>query len=66
MKLATRREWLARTAVTVGSLLPYLPALSLSHIFVTDDVFTSDIYNGELPARVLIGHLIAAGQAPVW
>ena len=66
MKLATRREWLARTAVTVGSLLPYLPALSLSHIFVTDDVFTSDIYNGELPARVLTGHLIAAGQAPVW
>lgn len=66
MNQATSREWLARTAVTIGSLLPYFPVLSLSHIFVTDDVFTSDIFNGELPVRVLTGHLIATGQAPVW
>lgn len=66
MKRVTSRDWLARAAVTAGSILPYLPVLSLNHIFVTDDVFTSDIYNGELPARVLTSHLIAAGQAPVW
>lgn len=66
MRLPGVREWAARAAVTAGSLLPYLPALSLNHIYVTDDVFTSDIYNGELPARVLTGQLIASGQAPVW
>jgi hypothetical protein len=52
--------------VTAGSLLPYLPLLSLNHIYITDDVFASDIFNGELPVRALAGRLVAAGQAPVW
>jgi len=66
MKSPSLLDWLARIAVSAGALLPYLPALSLNRVFVTDDVFTSDIFNGELPARVLIGQLIASGQAPVW
>ncbi len=56
----------ARAAVTAGALLPYLPLLSLNHIYITDDGFASDIFNGELPVRALAGHLIAAGQAPIW
>lgn len=47
-------------------MLPYLPLLSLSHIYITDDGFASDIFNGELPGRVLVGQMVAAGQAPVW
>lgn len=56
----------ARAAVTAGALLPYLPLLSLNQIYITDDGFASDIFNGELPVRALAGQLIAAGQAPVW
>ena len=66
MRLPTLRDGVARAAVTVGGVLPYLPVLSLDRIYVTDDVFTSDIFNGELPAKVLAGQLMAAGQAPVW
>ena len=29
-------------------------------------IFASDIFNGELPGRVLIGQLIRQGQLPVW
>lgn len=61
-----RREFWARVAVSAGALLPYLPALTFNKVFVTDDVFTSDIFNGELPGRVLAGQLLAKGQAPVW
>lgn len=46
--------------------MPYLPLLSLDRLYVTDDGFTSDIFNGELPLRVLTGRLLAEGQAPVW
>lgn len=35
-------------------------------LFVTDDRFTSDIWNGELPVRVLLGQLVARGELPSW
>lgn len=66
MSRETRYDIAARAAVTLGSLLPYLPLLSLNQIYITDDWFTSDIFNGELPARALAGQLVAAGQVPVW
>lgn len=66
MPRSTRLDWTARAAVTVGALLPYLPLLSLNRLYVTDDGFTSDIFNGELPLRVLTGRMLADGQAPVW
>lgn len=62
----TRSDLASRTAVTVGAVLPYLPLLGLDRLYITDDGFTSDIYNGELPIRVLVGQMLAAGQAPVW
>lgn len=55
-----------RILLTVGSLLPYWPLLTFSVVYVTDDYFASDIYNGELPGRVLVGQLVRAGQLPVW
>lgn len=61
-----RADLLARVAVTVGALLPYWPLLTLRTLYVTDDFFTSDIYNGELPGRVLVGQLIRGGEWPVW
>ncbi len=60
------QDWVARLALTAGALLPYLPLLSLDRIYITDDGFTSDIFNGELPFRVLVGRLLGDGQLPVW
>ena len=35
-----------------------------SVLYVTDDYFASDIFNGELPGRVLVGQLLRDGQLP--
>ena len=48
----------ARVFLTLGALLPYWRLLTFSVVFVTDDYFASDIFNGELPGRVLVGQLI--------
>jgi hypothetical protein len=66
MKHANWRSWFARIAVSAGAFAAYAPLLTLGRLYVTDDAFTSDIFNGELPGRVLIGQLLAKGQAPVW
>ena len=52
--------------LTLGALLPYWRLLTFGVIYVTDDFFASDIFNGELPGRVLVGQLIRQGQWPVW
>lgn len=56
----------ARVFLTLGALLPYRLLLTFGVVFVTDDVFTSDVFNGELPGRVLIGQLIRQGEVPLW
>lgn len=61
-----RAETMARAWLTLGALLPYWRLLTFRVIYVTDDYFTSDIFNGELPGRVLIGQLIRHGQLPLW
>lgn len=61
-----RAELIARVLLTVGALVPYWPLLTFAVVFVTDDVFTSDIFNGELPGRVLMGDLIRQGELPIW
>lgn len=61
-----RAELIARALLTIGALIPYWPLLTLAVVFVTDDIFTSDIFNGELPGRVLIGEMIRQGELPIW
>lgn len=61
-----RAELTARALLTLAALLPYWRLLTFGVIYVTDDIFTSDIFNGELPGRVLIGALIRQGDLPVW
>ena len=56
----------ARTLLTIGALLPYWPLLTFAVVYVTDDYFASDIFNGELPGRVLVGGLVRSGEFPVW
>ena len=61
-----RQDLAARIFLTIGALLPYWRLLTFSVVYVTDDYFASDIYNGELPGRVLVGQLVRAGEVPVW
>ena len=66
MSHRTRADLAARAFLTLGALLPYWRLLSFGVVYVTDDYFASDIFNGELPGRVLVGQLIRQGQWPVW
>jgi hypothetical protein len=66
MRDGIRADIAARVFLTLGTLVPYWRLLTFSAIYVTDDYFASDIFNGELPGRVLIGELIRHGQVPVW
>ena len=66
MRDGIRADMAARVFLTLGALLPYWRLLTFCVIYVTDDYFASDIFNGELPGRVLIGQLIRHGQVPVW
>ena len=61
-----RSELFTRLLLTVAALLPYWRLLTFGVVFVTDDYFASDIFNGELPGRVLAGRALAAGQLPLW
>src|ERR1051326_154290 len=56
----------ARAFLTVASLLPYWRLLTFGVVYVTDDYFASDIFNGELGGRVLIGRMLRSGHLPVW
>lgn len=56
----------ARALLTVAALLPYWRLLTFSVVFITDDYFASDIFNGELPGRILDGRWLRAGQLPLW
>lgn len=55
-----------RLLLTAGALLPYWRLLTFNAVYVTDDYFASDIFNGELPGRALIGQLLRSGHWPVW
>src|SRR5688572_21958531 len=66
MHSSPRAEIGARVLLTIATLLPYWRLLSFSVVFVTDDYFASDIFNGELPGRVLVGQSLRSGQWPVW
>src|SRR5262249_20568946 len=59
-------DLLARVLLTIAALLPYWRLLTFGVVFITDDYFASDVFNGELPVRALIGQLIRHGHAPLW
>ena len=66
MTESRRAGLLAHACLTVGALLPYWRLLTFSVVFVTDDYFASDIFNGELPGRILAGAAVRAGHWPGW
>lgn len=66
MRPDRRADLAARVFLTVGVLVPYWPLLTLSRIFVTDGVFTSDLFNAELPGRLMVARTIRSGELPLW
>jgi hypothetical protein len=66
MTTGRRADAAARALVTFGALLPFWRLLTFNVLFVTDDGFASDIFNGELPGRVLFSQMLRHGQLPVW
>jgi hypothetical protein len=66
MRNGSRAGLAGRVFLTVAALAPYWPLLTLRVIFVTDGHFTSDIFNGELPGRILVSQWIRAGHLPLW
>jgi hypothetical protein len=66
MRDGIRADIAARIFLTLAALLPYWRLITFNAIFVTDDYFASDIFNGELPGRAMIGQLIRHGQMPIW
>ena len=57
---------LARVFLTLAALLPYWRLLTFGVLYVTDDYFASDIFNGELAGRVIVGQMVRHGELPVW
>src|SRR5437016_13509269 len=66
MRDGIRAETWTRAFLTLGALAPYWHLVTLGAVFVTDGVFASDIFNGELPGRLLVAQWIRAGQLPLW
>ena len=56
----------ARAVLTLAALLPYWRLLTFHAVYVSDDYFASDIFNGEMPGRVLYGRILAHGHLPQW
>jgi len=54
------------TALCVAVLAPYHRLILGQEIPIPSDVFISDIADGEFPARVEAGRLIASGELPFW
>jgi len=65
-RLLASPEARGRLLVSIGALAVYPELLTFRKLFHPDDVFTSDVFNGELPARVLIGQMLARGELPLW
>lgn len=59
-------EFWGRFVVTFGALAAYPELLTFSRIYVPDDGFTSDIFNGEMAGRALFGRILANGELPLW
>ena len=66
MQQAGRAEMAARVFLSAAVLAPYWQLLTFSVIFVTDGVFTSDLFNAELPGRLMVARTIRSGQLPLW
>ena len=59
-------RWLPALLLVLAVLVPYHQMLVGRVIPIPDDIFVSDLADGEFPARVEAARLVCAGEAPVW
>jgi hypothetical protein len=65
-KTVTSRRWLAVALLAVAVLAPYHRVITGRAIPIPDDIFVSDLADGEFPARVEAGRILRGGESPVW
>ena len=61
-----RTRWLAPLVMVLVVLAPYHRLLVGAAIPIPDDIFISDLADGDFPARVEAGRLVRAGELPLW
>jgi hypothetical protein len=59
-------RWLAAVLLVVAVLAPYHEVVTGRAIPIPDDIFVSDLADGEFPARVEAGRILRDGEMPVW
>lgn len=59
-------RWLPLLLLVLAVLVPYHQMLVGRAIPIPDDIFVSDLVDGEFPGRVEAARLVCAGEAPVW
>ena len=70
--MTTCREWLKHTGwlpavlLVLAVLAPYYPMLTGRAIPIPDDIFISDLADGEFPLQVEAARLLSAGESPCW
>jgi hypothetical protein len=55
-----------RILISLAIVVPYWRLVTLNGMLVTDDRIYSDVWNGELPPRVLFGEVLRSGHYPSW
>jgi hypothetical protein len=61
-----RLEWFAALLLVVAVLVPYHQLVTGRAIPIPDDVFASDLADGEFPVRVEAGRILRSGEWPAW
>jgi hypothetical protein len=59
-------RWLPALLLVMAVLVPYHQMLVGRVIPIPDDIFVSDLVDGEFPYRVEAARLVCAGEVPVW
>ncbi len=61
-----RVRWLAAFLLAVAVVAPYHQLISGRVIPIPDDIFVSDLADGEFPQRVEAGRIARNGEVPIW
>jgi hypothetical protein len=61
-----RARWIVPLLLALAVLAPYFQLVAGLAIPIPDDIFISDLVDGDFPVRVEAGRLLRAGELPLW
>ena len=61
-----RARWIVPLLLALAVIAPYFQLVAGQAIPIPDDIFVSDLADGDFPVRVEAGRLIRAGELPLW